>query len=129
MIRMSTARKRGRPSKGPGRTPARTLLPQQVRADVDVLVSSSSPLGEVVAVLAETGLQHVAEAEFAPSPADAVPTWTRLPRPLRAKVDELVLSTQRSIGEVVAALVAVGLRHIDGAALPAKNGQEALMTA
>ena len=128
MISMSTSRKRGRPSKG-DRTRACTRLPQPVRADVDLLILSPGQLGEVVAALAEAGLQHVAEAVFVPSPTDAVPTWTRLPRPVRDKVDELVKSTKRSIGDVVAALVAVGLNHIEDATLPAKNGQEALMTA
>jgi hypothetical protein len=97
-----------------------------VRADVDLLVNGPGRLGEIVATLAEVGLQHVEEAVFASSPADAVPTWTRLPRSVRIRVDELVKTTSRSIGDVVAALVAVGLRHQNTPAREAQ--QEALMT-
>ncbi len=122
---MSGLRKAGRPSKG-DRVAARTLLPQEVRADVDLLVSGPGLLGEIVATLAEVGLQHVDEAVFAPSPANAVPTWTRLPRPVRTRVDELVKNTSRNIGDVIAALVAVGLRHRNTPAHSAQ--QEALMT-
>ncbi|MEU4807391.1 hypothetical protein [Actinosynnema sp. NPDC023587] len=126
---MSTKRPLGRPSKG-DRASARTRLPQPVRADVDVLVSAHPGLlGEVVAALAAAGLRHVNEAVFASSPSqDTVTTWTRLPRPIRNAVDELVASTRHSIGEVIAALVAVGLRHVEEAPLPARVRQGALMT-
>ena len=122
---MSGLRKAGRPSKG-DRVAARTLLPQEVRANVDLLVDGPGLLGEIVATLAEVGLQYVDEAVFAPSPADAVPTWTRLPRSVRIKVDDLVKATSRNIGDVIAALVTVGLRHRNTSAHGAQ--QEALMT-
>ena len=126
MIRMSSVRKVGRPSKG-DRSSACTRLPQPVRADVDLLVSGPGQLGELVVNLAALGLQHVDEAAFVPSPADAVPTWIRLPRSVRTSVDELVKATSRSISDVVAALVAVGLQHHK--TTPAYTArQEVLMT-
>jgi hypothetical protein len=125
MGRMSSLRKVGRPSKG-ARFRALTRLPQLVRDDVDLLVNAPGQLGEIVATLAEEGLQHLDDAVFAPSPADAVPTWTRLPQPIRDRVDGLVKSTSRSIGDVIAALVVVGLRHRN---TPARGAQqEVLMT-
>lgn len=128
MICMSTKRRVGRPSKG-DRSSACTRLPQPVRANVDVLVSAHGLLGEVVAALAEAGLQHVEEAAFEPvPPGSGVATWTRLPRPVRTRVDELVVRSRRSIADVLAALVAVGLRHLDDAPLPKRTAQEALMT-
>ena len=62
-----------------------------------------------------------------PSKGDRVVTWTRLPRSDREVVDELARELGQPVGDVLAALVAVGLKHRGEMTLPAsKSKQEEL---
>ena len=122
----------GRPSLG-DRSLIVTHLPAEVWNAVNARCPAPGQFGNTVAQLAHLGLQHAHEAVITAAPDGAITTRTRLPRPDRNKVDELKKAVPgSSLGTVVAALVAVGLRYDSQqahAASAASGRQEVLMPA
>ncbi|RZT75461.1 hypothetical protein EV383_6201 [Pseudonocardia sediminis] len=117
MAKRTAARRIGRPSKGP-RVAIGTRIPE---AHGTQLRSVASDRGwyhsETAAALISVGLRHLQEAT-APAPGtDAL--MIRVPQTDGQRVRDIAAELDWSYSDTAAALIAVGLRHLDE--LPAKS--------
>lgn len=106
----------------------RLRLTQQDLDAVAELVTGDGQRSDILAALTVVGLRYPQELRVVRC-AEGAYEWTRLLKTCRSDI-AAHKPADRSIGDVVAAAVRVGLRHLDQAALPTTSThQEHLMQA
>ena len=111
MAKRTAARRIGRPSKGP-RVAIGTRMPEAHGAQLRAVASDRGWYhSETAAALISVGLRHLQEVTAPAQGTDAL--MTRVPEFDGQKVRGIAADLDWSYSDTAAALIAVGLRHLD----------------